>query len=290
MRFWIIICLLLSFFSAKSQTKRALITGIGEYPVESGWHSINGDNDVPLITDVLIQKGFDSDNIVRLVNEKATKENILKKFAQLTKEARQNDIIYIHFSTHGQQMMDLNGDEEDGLDEAIIPFDARKSFIKGQYEGENHLVDDELNELLTALRNKIGRSGTLLVIIDACHSGDATRGEEDENREEIVRGTPEVFQMETKAAHGYLNSELIQWVVLSATQPHQNNYEYKINGTYFGSLSYAVKLAMAELNQEANFVQLFEFIQIKRKEMDVARYPQRPMIEGNNFYQNQKVF
>ena len=256
MRFWIIICLLLGFFPTKSQTKRALISGIGEYPVESGWHSINGDNDVPLITDALIQKGFDSGNIVSLINEKATKENILYKFSHLTKEARQNDIIYIHFSTHGQQVVDLDGDEEDGLDEAIIPFDAQKSFVKGQYEGENHLMDDELNELLSALRNKIGEEGTLLVIIDACHSGDATRGELNEDDDVIIRGTSEIFKAEKTAVYEIRNSGMIEWVVISATQPHQNNYEYKISDSYFGSLSYAVKLALPELKSEADFTQL----------------------------------
>jgi hypothetical protein len=35
---------------------------------------------------------------------------------------------------------------------------------------------------------------------------------------------------------------------------------------------------------------LFELIQKKRKEMDVVRYPQRPMIEGEIYYLNQKVF
>lgn len=290
MRFWIIICLLLSFISLKSQTKRALITGIGNYPVESDWRPINGDNDVPLIYDVLIQKSFEPDNIIRLVNEKATKENILKKIDQLTQEARQNDIIYIHFSTHGQQVVDLDGDEEDGLDEAVIPFDARKSFVKGQYEGENHLLDDELNEILLALRNKIGETGTLLVVIDACHSGDATRGELNEDDEVIFRGTSEIFKAEKNIVYENANLKTIEWVVISATQPHQNNYEYKINGSYFGSLSYALKLALPEINNEADFTQLFKLIQMKRKEMDVARYPQRPMIEGNNIYQNQKVF
>ena len=34
----------------------------------------------------------------------------------------------------------------------------------------------------------------------------------------------------------------------------------------------------------------FEIIQRERNEMNVTRYPQRPMIEGDRFYQTQKVF
>ena len=51
------------------------------------------------------------------------------------------------------------------------------------------MIDDELNTLLTAIRNKIGDSGKMLVVVDACHSGDSSRGQDDE----IVRGVKEEF-------------------------------------------------------------------------------------------------
>jgi hypothetical protein len=80
MRFLIsILFLLLSFLQVESQTKRALIVGIGTYPAESGWSVIHGDNDVPLIADALIQRNFTRDKIVKLVNEQASKKKHLKK-------------------------------------------------------------------------------------------------------------------------------------------------------------------------------------------------------------------
>lgn len=213
MRFWItVLFLLFSFLPVESQTKRALIVGIGIYPAESGWSVIHGDNDVPLITAALFQRGFNLDKIIQLVNEKATKKNILKKFNQLIDQANLNDIVYIHFSTHGQQVIDLNGDEEDGLDEAIIPFDAYKTFVKAVYEGKNHLTDDELNKMFSALRKKNGKLGKLIVIIDACHSGDATRGNSNENDSIVIRGTSDVFQAGPLRKYTFKPLNAVNWV------------------------------------------------------------------------------
>ena len=286
----LLLLLLFGLHSAEAQTKRALLVGIGAYPPESGWCKIHGDNDVPLITTALTHKGFSTNNILCLTNKKATKTNIIKSLNQLIQQANDNDFIYIHFSTHGQQVTDVNGDEEDGLDEAIIPFDASKTYVKGKYEGENHLIDDELNHYLTSLRKKIGKDGSLLVVIDACHSGDATRGEGDESDTLMIRGTTDVFQAGTKKSYIPKSLKPLDWVVISATQSYQNNYEYMLNGEYFGTLSYAIKLSLSDLTGKEDFAVLFNTIKRKMEEMNVARYPQRPMIEGVNHYQNQKVF
>jgi hypothetical protein len=282
--------LIFSFLPVESQTKWALIIGIGAYPVESGWYTIHGDNDVPLISNALIQRGFNQNNIITLINEQATKKNILKKFDELKVKSHVNDIIYIHFSTHGQQVVDLDGDEEDGLDEAIIPYDACKTFVSGVYEGKNHLIDDELYKLLSALRRKIGKSGSILVVLDACHSGDATRGNSIENDSICVRGTDEIFQAGPMAKFSAAKLKTINWVVISATQSYQNNYEYRSNESYYGSLSYAIKLALEEITNENDLNSMFRLIQKKRTDMNVSRYPQRPMIEGDIYYLNQKVF
>jgi Caspase domain len=272
MKYLLVLLFLISgLHTIEAQTKRALIVGIGNYPVESGWCKIHGDNDVPLIANALSGKGFSVNNIKSLVNEKATKHNIIKSFNLLIKQAQPNDKIYIHFSTHGQQVVDLNGDEEDGLDEAIIPFDAAKIFTQGVYEGKNHLIDDELNIYLTALRQKIGKSGSLLVVIDACHSGDATRGNGNEKDTMMIRGTAEIFQAGIKKSFVPYPVKPLDWVVISASQSYQNNYEYKLNNGYFGSLSYALKLALDEMSGHEDFKDL-------------------PMIEGDRFYQTQKVF
>jgi len=286
----VLLFLLLMFLSSEAQTKRAVIIGIGSYPAESGWNIMHGDNDVPLIFGTLTMKGFDSKNIVCLTNEEATKKKIISGFNKLIAQARPNDLIYLHFSTHGQQVTDLDGDEADGLDEAIVPFDARKSFEQGVYEGTNHLIDDELNAYLAKMRLKIGKDGSLLVVIDACHSGDATRGNNTEADSVFVRGTSDVFNLEKRVRKPSPPKKNLDWVVFSATQSYQNNYEFKLNGEYFGSLSYAVRLALSELSAKMSFSELFESILTQRTNMKVSGYPQRPMIDGADFYKKQIAF
>ena len=65
----------------------------------------------------------------------------------------------IHYSGHGTQMLDDNGDETaDGLDEAIVPGDARRTGC---------VRDDELLTWLRAFHP----GTTVFVVTDCCHSG-----------------------------------------------------------------------------------------------------------------------
>ena len=65
--------------------------------------------------------------------------------------------------------------------------DARISYQSGVYQGENHILDDELNQYFNRIRQKIGPDGFLCVVIDACHSGNASRDENDDDNQ-IIRG------------------------------------------------------------------------------------------------------
>ena len=163
-------------------------------------------------------------------------------------------------------------------------------YTKSVYEGKSHLIDDELNDYLTALRKKIGKSGSLLVVIDACHSGDATRGNSNDKDKMMIRGTADIFQAGVRSSFVPHPLKPLDWVVISASQSYQNNYEYKLNNEYFGSLSYALKLALNEMTGNEDFNDLFKMMLKKREDMNVVRYPQRPMIDGDRFYQTQKVF
>ena len=161
-----LLTLLISCLSLSGQEKRALLIGIGKYAPETGWHHIHGDNDVALTKAVLQRNGFAGNNITTLVNEEATFAAIDAALSRLVSTAKSKDIIYIQFSGHGQQITDLDGDEDDGLDECWIPYDARKSYQAGIYEGQNHFTDDRLFGYLSRLRSRIGSSGKIVVISD----------------------------------------------------------------------------------------------------------------------------
>lgn len=98
------------------------------------WNNINGANDVKLLAPILKAKGF---KVTTLSDEKATHKNIIEGINKLIATSRKGDIIYFHFSGHGQPVEDISGDEVDGWDEAIIPVDARKVYKKVFMKGTN---------------------------------------------------------------------------------------------------------------------------------------------------------
>ena len=159
------------------------------------------------------------------------------------------DIVYLHFSCHGQPVEDLNGDEEDGWDEALVPIDALKVYQKSKYTGDNHIIDDELNDLLRSIRTKIGASGFVYVVIDACHAGSSYRGEEEEDSI-IIRGTNKGFSISNKQytpridKRGKIKIEksasMANICILEACRSYQVNSEIRENGKYYGSLSFYV--------------------------------------------------
>ncbi|MGL5253672.1 MAG: caspase family protein, partial [Brevinema sp.] len=105
-----------------------LLIGIGTYKSDSGWKRINGDADVSLLKPQFEKQGF---VVATLVNEKATKLNIIAALTRLKKECQLGDRVYFHFSGHGQPMTDANGDEENGYDESMVPYDAGRFYQKG---------------------------------------------------------------------------------------------------------------------------------------------------------------
>ena len=248
--------------NASAQAKHALIVGISDYgnaqEDPNMWSNISGANDVELLSPLFEQQGY---KVTTLTDELATYSNITSALKKVAKEAKKGDIVYLHFSMHGQPYEDINGDEADGWDEALIPVDAQMYYNKGEYEGKKHLIDDELETYISKIRSKIGVSGELFVVLDACHSGTASRGDD-----EHIRGVRDGFTRSGKNYTPDRSSETNEYfklpteegqspvTFLEACRSYQQNkeildYESKI---WYGSLSYYVARAMAEYPIDKN--------------------------------------
>lgn len=216
----LLILILTCVIPAEANTRRAVVIGLGEQ-LDKSWGKINGDKDVPLVVSMLKANGFG--DIVSLTNSKATKFGIVNAFNSLINRSQKDDIIYIHFSGHGQMMTDMNGDEKDGLDESWIPYDAYLKYC-AKDRGEKHLSDDEIAAFLSRLHTKIGDGGAIAVVVDACHSGDSTR-DLCESDSIVVRGIDVDFVIPGKRTKTSARSSEL-WLTLSACQDFQLNQEY----------------------------------------------------------------
>ncbi len=111
--FFIAALLLTSFKgSAQEPNKVALIVAISKYPVSSGWGKLSSSNDIKLIKDALLRQGFKEQNITVVTDKQATYAGISSAFDKyLIEKVKPGDIAVFHFSGHGQQIEDDNGDE-----------------------------------------------------------------------------------------------------------------------------------------------------------------------------------
>ena len=271
-------------FSINAQAeKHALIIAVGDYPVKTGWSSISSANDVPLIKTTLLNQDFKEENITVLKNEMATRAGILNAIKTLQAKLKPGDIVVIHYSGHGQQIYDDNNEEIDDKDESIVPYDALVRFIPNKYEGQNHIRDDELGNIIATFRNILGNEGQLLMLLDSCHSGSATRGGKARGGEATFAPpgwTPNSEQ--NNNGSGLLEPvkagpNAAPFVMLSGASADELNYEYE----GYGSLSFAFSKAMNDLGSDVTYRKLFSAISAN---MNVISPNQTPTAEGDLDY------
>lgn len=261
-----VVMLFVSTNIVEAQQKRALLIGISDYgnarEDPDKWSNISGANDVKLLTPLFKEQGF---AVASLVDAEATHSAIIKALNKLTKRCKKGDLVYLHFSMHGQPIEDLDGDEKDGWDEALIPVDAQMRYKQGVYEGDKHLLDDTLEEYFNKIRSKLGAKGQLYVVLDACHSGTASRGDDDHVRgvrdgftytgkyytPDRTRETNDYFRISTKSGQAPVT-------FIEACRSYQQNKEVRERetNTWYGSLSYYVAKAMQshKLNQTSQWI------------------------------------
>ena len=117
---------------------------------------------------ILINHGWDENNIHYLKENQATKEAILNTSDWLNDHgADEDDLVLFFFSMHGGRKDDVPPlDEPDDLDEFLIAYKQEKS--------DNHILDEEL-----ALMFEEIKSQNLVIIFETCYSGGMIDGAND---------------------------------------------------------------------------------------------------------------
>ncbi|CAE7100723.1 unnamed protein product [Rhizoctonia solani] len=163
-------------FPANTQTftrgkKKAICIGINYRGIQPKERELEGCiNDANNIAEFLIhQFGFQRQNVLKLTDDTAdpylfpTKANIISAMNWLVRDAQPDDSLFFHFSGHGGQVEDLEGEEVDGYDEVIYPVD---------FESCGHIVDDvwTIHDLMV---RPLPPGCRLTALFDCSHSGTA---------------------------------------------------------------------------------------------------------------------
>lgn len=148
-----------------------------------------------------------------------TKSNILTQLNGLLNVVNNNPSIpiylFICYSGHGSYVSDKHGDEPDGRDETLCPIDHDKNGL---------IVDDYLK---SEFIDKLGSNCTLVLIVDACHSGtmfDLKYLYNCDRRNSFITFDKSV---ETKC----------DVVMISGCMDSQTSNDAYINGTYQGAMT-----------------------------------------------------
>ncbi|TBU47112.1 caspase domain-containing protein [Dichomitus squalens] len=158
----------------RKNPKKALIIGIG-YEKGSGIDKLpNAHRDAKMWSELLKRKyGFDKRHIVMMLDDgqdpwlQPTKAKILREIEHLVQGVEAGDeLADMVDSGHTGQVETDDTDEDDGLNEVLIPLDHEGYIEPGNMD---KLIVD--NDLRTMLVDKLPIGSKLTAVFDSCHSG-----------------------------------------------------------------------------------------------------------------------
>ena len=147
---------------------RALLIGVGDVP-NNALPAI--DLDIDNMKKVAQVMGFRPEDIKVLFNEQATYANVRQALATWVRNGvGPDDHVLIYFSGHGTRVPDPSPGNVGGVDDALVLHDVERTRVNGRATLKNVLIGHEFGAALAAIP-----SHNVLVLVDACHSGTATR-------------------------------------------------------------------------------------------------------------------
>jgi Caspase domain len=282
----------------------ALLIGIDGYLPNRLYKNLKGAvRDINLVADYLLKTlKIPSEQIFRLTSPnpevtqtietkdpEPTYENIVAKFQAITEIAQPGEQVYIHYSGHGGRTTtiypELKGNDQ--LDEGIVPMDIGN-------ESGRYLRDVELTTLLKRMTDK-GLIVTL--IMDSCHSGEVTRGDDvairgpvetdtaPRDSESLVASRQELIENWQALTDGVSITpgrwlpQSRDYVLLAACRPSESAYEYAVSGKErHGALTYWTIDTLTSSPSGLTYKTLHDRVSAKIQ----SKFPQMPMLVGES--------
>lgn len=265
--------------------KKAVLIGVNRYKIPGA--DLRGCvNDVKNLQSVLTQYyGFSSRDVTALTDFNATKKNIETAIRSLISGGRSGDILLLHYSGHGSNVPDDNGDEADRRDEILCPTDL---------DWGNPLRDDWLRATFDRMRKGV----SLTVIMDCCHSGTNTRAVLPPDAPVLERFLPcplDLYAAEsgrklrgrflgqigagsrTRRKKGDIVHADIPELLITGCRDTQTSADAYIAGSYNGALTYNLVAALKIAKGKISYRELHAATLEKLKK---GRFDQVPQLEG----------
>jgi len=166
---WLLLMSIIMASAARGED-RALLIGVGRYAQFE--EKLNGVSlDIAMMREFIHLMGFKAHEIKVLEHEHASTAKVYEAVENwLINGAGPDDRVLFYFSGHGSQIPDENNDEDDQFDEVLLLYDTVLTEKGGRQTLTGVLLDDHLNHMLARMKSR-----NILVILDACHSGSATK-------------------------------------------------------------------------------------------------------------------
>jgi hypothetical protein len=229
--------------------------------------------------------------VQRLKDRQATGNAIRSAIRRLVSGAKAGDLIVVQYSGHGSYVPDENGDEPDGADECLCPYDVRS---KGP------ITDDELFELYSARPSGV----RLLMISDSCNSGTVARfapittppaaAGKNPPQTKVRFLPPAAFLPRRQAAKFGVRRGVRRssppgrnaGLLLAACQDAEYSYDATFEGRPNGAFSFVALQTLAKLPKNATYLDWYKAI---RKMLPSQQYPQTPNLYGTASMKKWKV-
>lgn len=275
----------------------ALLIGIDKYDPRSRVPHLRGCVTDATAMEHLLQErfGVPTDHILCLSNEEATHAQIKEAFRThlignakrlAATGATQKGVapaFLFQYSGHGSQAIDETGQEPDGLDETLVPYDSRTPGIFDIKDWEIGALIEELNQY----------SDNVTIILDCCHSGSGTRDAEltltrrcapDLRPQPPTSQRPQTSTAKSRAVTAGDWELSGQHVLLAGCRDKEESHEYAAMAGgrrhWQGAMSYFLQQELRQLSSthETTYRELFERV---RHAVNKTYPNQMPQMEGD---------
>ena len=268
-------------------TKLALCIGINDYP-GTGSDLAGCVNDARDWGGVFQAREY---TVSYLLDGAATGKAMRKALLKILGEASSGDSVIIQYSGHGSFVADKDGDEPDGTDECLCPYDVQTN---------GPITDDELSEIYASRAAGV----KLAVISDSCHSGTVAKfapiqtpptvvGKKAPQRK--VRFLPpatflparQVTGMGPRLRRAASPPGRHEALLMAGCQDSEYSYDAWFQGRPNGAFTFVAIQTLSKLPKSATYQRWYDEI---RKVLPSQQYPQIPNLYGTSSMKQWPLF